>query len=200
MDIPVELSRVVITEMGDQQVIFLREKGGERSFPILIGIAEALAIDRRLKGVETPRPMTHDLLASVIETMGGEVEKIVVSDIREHTFIATLYVRRDGELLEIDARPSDAIALGAGLETPLYVARKVFDNVLSPPSSREDRIELLRTRMQMLARGIDELESLLENPQFLANAPEQAVEQQRERLEEMRTEHEAIREVLAKLG
>ncbi len=200
MDIPVELSRVVITEMGDQQVIFLREKGGERSFPILIGIAEALAIDRRLKGVPTPRPMTHDLLASVIDTMGGQVVKIVVSDIRDHTFIAKLFVRQNGQVLEIDARPSDAIALGAGLETPLYVAEKVFENVLSPPTSRKDRIELLRTRMQMLAKGIDELETLLDNPQFLASAPEQAIEQQRNRLEEMRTEHEAIREVLAKLG
>ena len=200
MDVPVELTRVVITELGDQQVIFLREKGGERSFPILIGIAEALAIDRRLKGVPTPRPMTHDLLANVIEAMDGEVEKIVVSDIREHTFIATLYIRRNGEIIEVDARPSDAVALGAGLDTPLFVAEKVFENVLTPPTSREDRIELLRTRMRMLARGIQELENLLDNPQFLSTASDEAVQQQRHRLEEMQTEHDAIRQVLAKLG
>ncbi|MFW6066418.1 MAG: bifunctional nuclease family protein, partial [Planctomycetota bacterium] len=82
MDVPMELSRVLITELGDQQVIFLKEKGGERSFPIVIGIAEALAIDRRLKGVPMPRPMTHDLMANVIESLGGTVERVVIHDLQ----------------------------------------------------------------------------------------------------------------------
>ena len=136
MDVPMELSRIVITELGDQQVIFLKEKGGERSFPILIGINEALAIDRRLKGLPTPRPMTHDLLASVIEALGGTVEKIVVNDLVEHTFYATLYIRQDNRLLEIDSRPSDAIALGSAMGTPIYVAEHVLDSVLKSPPPR----------------------------------------------------------------
>jgi hypothetical protein len=200
MDIPVELSRVVISETGDQQVIFLKELGGERSFPILIGIAEALAIDRRLKGVPTPRPMTHELLARVIESLGASVEKVVVSDIREHTFIATLFLQRDGEAIEVDSRPSDAIALGAAMETPIFVAEHVMDSVLSPPSSKAERIDLLRRRMEMLRRGIDELSSILDDEEFLDGAPDEMVAQQHQRLEEMRAEYEAIRKVLDKMG
>jgi hypothetical protein len=120
-DIHVKLSRIIITEMGEQQVIFLKEVDGERTFPILIGISEALAIDRRLKGIPTPRPMTHDLLAGVIEAMGGRLEKIIINDLREHTFYAQLFIRRNGETIEVDSRPSDAIALGVAMDTPLYV-------------------------------------------------------------------------------
>src|ERR1035437_3990805 len=134
MDVLMELSRILITEMGDQQVIFLREKGGERTFPILIGTGEALAIDRRLKQIPTPRPMTHDLLANVIEAMGGTLEKIVIGDLHEHTFIATLFIRRDGEVIEVDSRPSDAIALGVAFETPIYVAQHVLEEILREPS------------------------------------------------------------------
>ncbi len=77
MDVPVDLSRIVIQDTSDQQIIFLREHGGEREFPIVIGDAEACAIDRRLKGYKKARPMTHDLLADVIEKLSGELEKIV---------------------------------------------------------------------------------------------------------------------------
>ena len=129
MDVPMELARILITELGDQQVIFLREKNGDRSFPIMIGINEALAIDRRLKGQETPRPMTHDLLASVIEALGGRVERIVINDIRNHTFIATLCIRRGTELIAIDSRPSDAIALGIAGNVPIFVADHVMEEV-----------------------------------------------------------------------
>ncbi len=123
------LARIIIVESGDQQVIVLREVDGDRAFPVLIGMAEALAIDRRIKGHNPARPMTHDLLMSAIEDLGGRLEKIVISELREHTFYAKLVVRRNGELLEIDSRPSDAIALGAGTDTPLYVDELVLDEV-----------------------------------------------------------------------
>lgn len=127
MDIRMELSRVIITETGEQQVIVLREHDGDRNFPIAIGIAEALAIERRLSGRLMPRPMTHDLLANVIEQMGGTLERIVIDDLREHTFFAKLHIRRNGEMIVIDSRPSDAIALGIASETPIYVADHVLD-------------------------------------------------------------------------
>ncbi|MBS3820565.1 MAG: hypothetical protein GVY16_10405 [Planctomycetes bacterium] len=201
MDIPVELSRIMITELGEQQVIFLKERDGDRNFPILIGIAEAMAIDRRLKGVATPRPMTHELLANVIGALGGEVEKIVVDDLREHTFIATLYIRRNGQLIEIDSRPSDAIALGSALDTPLYVADHVFDAVTSQePSTREERIQMLRDRRAMLATEIEALSEILEDPEFLSDAPDGVIEEQRRRLEAMQNEHDSIDDVLRKLG
>ena len=196
MDIPVELTRILISELGDQQVIFLKEIGGERQFPIMFGIAEALAIDRRLKGIEMPRPMTHDLLAGVIAAMGGSLERIVVNDLAEHTFYARLYIRRDGEVIEVDSRPSDAIALGAALGTPLYVAEHVFDAVMNPePASREDRLALLRTRQSFLQERIAELEELMAGT---ADMPEETLQQHRQMLTEMRTEHDAIAEILRK--
>lgn len=200
MDVPVEISRILITELGDQQVIFLKEKNGPRSFPILIGLPEAMAIDRRIKEQSTLRPMTHDLLATVIAGLGGEVEKIVINDIRDHTFIATIYIRRGQDLIEIDSRPSDALALGAGLATPLYVADHVMSDVLAESVSKKDRIELLRRRMEMLAEKIGEVEERLADDDFLATASTEEIENHRGLLEQMQHEHDAIDRVLRKLG
>ncbi|MCB9850049.1 MAG: bifunctional nuclease family protein [Phycisphaerales bacterium] len=127
MLVRMDLARTIIVETSDSQVIILKERDGDRHLPILIGINEALAIDRRLKGLRTPRPMTHDLLANVIETLGCECEQIVISDLRDHTFYATLIIRRDGELMEVDARPSDAIALGVASGTPIFVESHVLE-------------------------------------------------------------------------
>ncbi len=127
MDIEVELSRIIINEASDQQIIVLKERNGERSFPIVIGIVEASAIDRRLKGIKAPRPMTHDLLDSVIENLGTKIEKTVINDLRNHTFYAKIYLNSDGRTIEIDSRPSDAIALGVASNAPIYVAEHVFE-------------------------------------------------------------------------
>src|SRR5438105_15095872 len=106
-----ELKRIIISEVHDQQVVMLKEVEGERSFHIVIGIFEATSIDRRVKGLPSPRPLTHDLIIAVVEQMGGEVQDIVISDLKEHTYFAKLRVRKDGELTEVDCRPSDAIAV-----------------------------------------------------------------------------------------
>jgi len=124
-----ELHQIVIREMQDSQIIVLKEVDGERNFPIVIGSNEALAIDRRLKGLPTLRPMTHDLLATVIEQMGGTVERIEINDLEEHTFFALIHIRRNGEVLQIDSRPSDAIALGIATTVPIYVAEHVLNAV-----------------------------------------------------------------------
>ena len=130
MDVRMELSRIIISETSDQQVIVLREKtGAGRQFPIVIGINEAIAIDRRLKGAATPRPMTHELLASVIQALRGELEKIVIHDLRDHTFFAKLVLRQEGRLLEVESRPSDAIALGVAADTPIFVSEHVLREV-----------------------------------------------------------------------
>ena len=127
MELEAELSRIIINEMSDQQVIVLKERTGERSFPIVIGIVEIFAIDRRLKGIAPARPMTHDLLANVIENLGAQIEKIVISDLRHHVFYARIHLALNGRTIEIDARPSDAIALGVATDAPIYVADHVFD-------------------------------------------------------------------------
>lgn len=129
MEVPVELSQILINETVDQQIIVLKEKGGQRSFPIVIGMPEILAIDRRLKGYEMPRPLTHDLLASVIEQMGGRILKIVICDLREHTFYARIHIEQNGREIEVDSRPSDAIALASGLQVPIFVEDSVFEKL-----------------------------------------------------------------------
>jgi uncharacterized protein len=126
MLVRMDLARIIIRETGDSQIIVLRERDGERHFPILIGLTEAVAIDRRVKGIEAPRPLTHDLMSRIIESLDGELEKIVISDLRDHTFFATLMIRRNGDLIPIDSRPSDAIALGVASETPVYVDENVL--------------------------------------------------------------------------
>lgn len=137
MAVRMELSRILIRELSDFQLIELREvaEPGEmltaepRSFPIVIGLPEAQAIDRRLRGLSIERPQTHDLLASVIEKLGGELERISITHLSESTFFAELTVRTsEGEIVRIDSRPSDAIALGVAADTPIYVSEEVIES------------------------------------------------------------------------
>jgi hypothetical protein len=127
--VQMELARIIITDIGDQQVIYLKEVEGERTFPIVIGMFEATSIDRRVKGIQAPRPLTHDLLANVIEQLGGELQDVFINELREHTYFARLRIRRDGELTEVDSRPSDAIALAVTVNAPIYVAEEVLEEV-----------------------------------------------------------------------
>ena len=129
MSIQMELHKIIINEVAEQQIIILREVDGERQFPIVIGSPEANAIDRRLKGLLSPRPMTHDLLASVIEEMGGEVHSIEIINLQDHTFFAKIQIRQNGNIVGVDSRPSDAIALGIATSVPIFVAEHVLDEV-----------------------------------------------------------------------
>ena len=129
MEIEVEVSRIIINETADQQIIVLKELDGERSFPIVIGMPEILAIDRRIKGIKLPRPMTHDLLAGTIGQLGGKLRKVVISDLSNHTFYARIHVNANGSEVVIDSRPSDALALTAGLEIPVFVDEQVFQKM-----------------------------------------------------------------------
>ena len=136
MEVRVGLARIIISEISDQQIIFLRERDGDREFPIVIGDAEAYAIDRRLKGLRRERPLTHDLLADVIEKLHGELEKIVINDLQNHTLYAKLVVRADGEVIQIHSRPTDAIALGAASDTPIFASAHVLREVCRSPGDR----------------------------------------------------------------
>lgn len=128
--IPMQLSRIIISEISDNQVIYLKEVDGERQFPILIGIFEATSIDRRVKSAaRPPRPLTHDLVVQVAEALGGEVESVAVTDLQEQTYFAQIRIRKGEELIEIDARPSDAIAVAVTFQPPLpiYVSEEVLE-------------------------------------------------------------------------
>jgi bifunctional DNase/RNase len=129
MSVLMELQKIIISETQNEQIIVLKEVDGDRHFPILIGSSEADAINRRLKGFVMPRPMTHDLLANVIEKMGGKLERIEITNLQNRTFFARLVIEQDGQSIEIDSRPSDAIALGIATSVPIYVASHVLDDV-----------------------------------------------------------------------
>jgi len=127
--IRMELSRIVINENSDEQIIVLKELGGERSFPIVIGIFEAAAIDRKIKDAKTSRPMTHDLLESVVRAMGAKLDRIVVTELKESTFYARLHLTQNGKGLEIDSRPSDAIALATYFGAEIWVEEQVLESL-----------------------------------------------------------------------
>jgi bifunctional DNase/RNase len=127
-----QLSRIIISEISDNQVIYLKEVEGERQFPILIGIFEATSIDRRVKSTTSPaRPLTHDLVVRVAEALGAEVESVVISELQDQTYFAQLRLRKGDELIEIDSRPSDAIAVAVTFQPtlPIYVTEEVLEKV-----------------------------------------------------------------------
>lgn len=130
MSVQMQLARIIISEISDNQVIYLQEIGGERQFPILIGIFEATSIDRRVKDdYNPPRPLTHDLIVSVAEELGAEFDSVVINELREHTYFAKLRLKKDGEIIEIDARPSDAIAVAVTFSPhlPIFVSEEVLE-------------------------------------------------------------------------
>ncbi len=135
MTTPIEmrLTRIIISEINENQVVFLKEVDGNRQFPILIGIFEATSIDRRVRGATRPRPLTHDLLVDAIQQMGGELDSVIIHSLQEHTYYASLRIRYEGEIVEVDSRPSDAIAVAVTCEPPLpiYVNEDVLEEALS---------------------------------------------------------------------
>ena len=124
-----ELARIIINENSDTQYIFLREKDGARQFPIVIAIIEAMAIDRFVKDQSTQRPLTHELLNSTMHALGGQVVRIEVTKLQDQTFYANLVLTRNGSEIDIDARPSDAIALAVCNSAHIYVHEDVLDEV-----------------------------------------------------------------------
>lgn len=133
MPIEMQLAKIIISEINENQIVFLREVDGDREFPILIGIFEATSIDRRVKNIARPRPLTHDLIVEVVDSLGGELDSVVITELREATYYANLRIKRDGEIIEIDTRPSDAIAIAVTCtpRLPIYVAESVLDEAIS---------------------------------------------------------------------
>jgi len=124
-----ELFEIRIDETMHEQIVVLKERHGERTLPIVIGFFEAQAIQIKVSEVELPRPLTHDLLASVIQALGAEVTHIVVNKLEKNTFYARIIFSRNGDTIEIDSRPSDAIALAVRVQVPIYVEEEVISQV-----------------------------------------------------------------------
>jgi hypothetical protein len=127
--IEVKVVKVVIDENSKKPVIVLRKKGGEKTFLIWIGLFEAQAIALALENVKPPRPLTHDLAKSLIEKLHGNVDKVVISDLVNNTFYSRILIRRNEENLQVDSRPSDAIALALRLNIPIFIDETVLNEV-----------------------------------------------------------------------
>ncbi len=125
--IEMTVDSIRVSLMNYQRVVILKEKAAERYLPIWIGPAEADAIAVKLQGVNVPRPLTHDLLCSVVDALGATISSIIVSDLKNDTFYAKIIVNVDGEQLEIDSRPSDALALAVRAEVSIYAEEAVLD-------------------------------------------------------------------------
>jgi uncharacterized protein len=122
-----EIKGLMLDPSSNVPIVILKEADSQLFLPIWIGVFEANAIALRIEGVEPPRPMTHDLLRSMLEQLGARVEKIVISDLRDNTFFALIHLRREESSITIDARPSDAIALALRTNAPIYVLRTVME-------------------------------------------------------------------------
>lgn len=171
MIVEMRIVSLLIDPNSGLPIVVLMENSGERALPIVIGLVEAEAIALALQGVEQPRPRTHDLLKEVLVQLGGRLERIVVNDLRESTFYARLHVRRGRALVEIDSRPSDAMALAARTGAKIYVAEDVLQraHVTRPKESdateeegEEAKAELRPLFVDSEASG-DDLTELLQN-------------------------------------
>ncbi len=125
--IEMTIDSIRVSLMNYQRVVILKEKMADRYLPIWIGPAEADAIAVKLQGVTVPRPLTHDLLHSVIDTLGANVSSVIVNDLKNDTFYAKINLDVDGGQMEVDSRPSDALALAVRVEAPIYVEESVLD-------------------------------------------------------------------------
>jgi len=124
-----DVALIIISETHDQQVVYLRELGCNRVIPLLIGIFEATALDRNVKGVRAPRPLTHDAMIELIRTLDGEIESAVIADLKDQVYYTNLNIRRFNQIVSVDMRPSDALNLVVLANKPLFIAEHVLSNV-----------------------------------------------------------------------
>jgi hypothetical protein len=145
MLIEMTIKGLMVDPITNMPIVILKDKEGERVLPIWVGIFEANAIALQIENIATPRPMTHDLLRNIITDLQGQVDRVVVSDLKENTFYAIVHLTVRGERVAIDARPSDAIALALRTRAPILVEETVIENAktvdLGPERADNDRLQ-----------------------------------------------------------
>jgi len=137
MDIEVRIRGLMMDPSTNMPIVVLKDVGSDTVMPIWVGIFEANAIAIEIEKVSAPRPMTHDLTRNLMRSMKGQLEKIVITELRDDTFYAVLWIRQEDELITMDARPSDAIALALRADCPIFVSEQVMQsaklNMAGPP-------------------------------------------------------------------
>lgn len=139
--IEMNLAGVRVELPSNQPIVLLKEQVGDRFLPIWVGAAEAAAIAFALQGVATPRPMTHDLMKTVLEEMGVALEKVSITELRDGTFYAVVHFRQNGSSFEVSSRPSDALALAVRWECPIFADEEVLSeaSILIPSDENEEQ-------------------------------------------------------------
>ena len=145
MQIEMTIKGLMVDPITNMPIVILRDKEGQRVLPIWVGVFEANAIALQIENVTPQRPMTHDLLNNVIHDLKADIQKVVVSDLKENTFYALIHLSIAGESMVVDARPSDAIALALRARAPIYVEDSVIDNAktvdLAPEKGDSERLQ-----------------------------------------------------------
>jgi hypothetical protein len=157
LEIEMTLKGLTIDPITNMPIIVLRDEGGHRILPIWVGVFEANAIALQLENVETPRPMTHDLLKRVLDGLDAEVESVVVCALKENTFFATIRLRTPRGPVAIDARPSDAIALALRTRSRIFVDEAVMETAKAMEVSRDPQMDIGRLQKWLEGLSEDEL-------------------------------------------
>ena len=137
MEIEMTIKGLMIDPITNMPIVILKDKEGNRILPIWVGIFEANAIALQIENISTPRPMTHDLLKNVLGDLQANVQKIVVCELKDNTFYAMIYLDREGKLIAVDSRPSDAIALALRTKSPIYVEESVVESAKGMDLTKE---------------------------------------------------------------
>ena len=153
MQIEMTIKGLTVDRATNMPIILLRDKDGDRVLPIWVGGAEANAIAMQIENVSVPRPMSHDLLKNVIQDLHGDIKKIVVYDLKENTFYAMIYVSTNGEVVAIDSRPSDAIALALRVKAPIFVEEEIITKAKTSPMGGPEELQA-----EHLQRWLESLE------------------------------------------
>lgn len=145
MQIEMSIKGLMVDPVTNMPIVVLRDQGGDRVLPIWVGVFEANAIALQIENIATPRPMTHDLLRNIIGDLNARVDRVVVSDLKDNTFYALIYLTAGGETVAVDARPSDALALALRTQAPIFVEDHVIDHArgldLSPERTDTERLQ-----------------------------------------------------------
>jgi bifunctional DNase/RNase len=150
MQIEMTIKGLMIDPLTSTRIVVLQDREGQRVLPIWVGLCEANAIAVQIENSTMPRPMTHDLLKNVIEDLHAQVERIVVSDLKENTFFALIHLRVQGEPVAVDARPSDAIALALRTRSPIFVEDHVIEHARQVEPSQDSETERLQKWLESL--------------------------------------------------
>jgi bifunctional DNase/RNase len=150
MEVEMKIRGLLMDPVTNTPIVILRDSGNETVLPIWVGVYEANAIALEIEKVSTPRPMTHDLIKNVLAGLDARVHKVVVTELKEDTFYAVIWMERDGKIISVDSRPSDALALALRVDCPIFVEEEVLKTSNKAANASETTSEELRKWLEGL--------------------------------------------------